>query len=74
MAFKGMYLKTGFLAAEGADVIVIWTQRKQSSANILKLVASILKGEADVVIGSRYLNGLERNTPTYSLPYRLDHP
>ncbi len=63
---KGGALKTGFTAAEGADIIVTMDSDGQHNpADIPKLVAPILKGEADMVNGSRYLNGLGRNTPFY---------
>jgi glycosyltransferase involved in cell wall biosynthesis len=38
---------------------------QHNPADISKLVAPILKGEADIVNGSRYLNGLRKNTPIY---------
>jgi len=63
---KGGALKTGFAVAEGADIIVTMDSDGQHNpADIPKLVAPILKGEADMVNGSRYLNGLGRNTPIY---------
>jgi len=63
---KGGALKTGFAAAEGADIIVTMDSDGQHNpADISKLVAPILKGEADMVNGSRYLHGLGKNTPIY---------
>jgi glycosyltransferase involved in cell wall biosynthesis len=63
---KGGALKTGFLAAEGADIIVTMDSDGQHNPeDIPRLVQPILKGEADMVNGSRYLNGLDRNTPLY---------
>lgn len=63
---KGIALKTGFEASEGSDVIVTMDSDGQHNpSDIPKLVAPILKGEADMVNGSRYLNGLGRNTPSY---------
>ena len=65
---KGAALKTGFTAAAdlGADVIVTMDSDGQHNpAEIPRLVAPILKGEADMVNGSRYLNGLDKNTPAY---------
>lgn len=65
---KGGALKTGFTAAAdlGADIIVTMDSDGQHNpTDIPKLVAPILKGEADMVNGSRYLNGLDRNTPLY---------
>ena len=63
---KGGALKTGFAAAEGADIIVTMDSDGQHNpADIPRLVEPILKGEADIVNGSRYLNGLGKNTPAY---------
>ncbi len=63
---KGGALKTGFSAAEGADIIVTMDSDGQHNPeDIPRLVQPILKGEADMVNGSRYLNGLDRNTPLY---------
>ena len=65
---KGEALKTGFTAAAnlGADIIVTMDSDGQHNpADIPKLVAPILEGSADMVNGSRYLNGLRRNTPFY---------
>ncbi len=63
---KGGALKTGFSAAEGADIIVTMDSDGQHNPkDIPRLVQPILKGEADLVNGSRYLNGLDRNTPIY---------
>jgi glycosyltransferase involved in cell wall biosynthesis len=63
---KGMAFKTGFAAAEGADIIVTMDSDGQHNpADIPKLVAPILKGEADMVNGSRYLDGCITGTPTY---------
>jgi glycosyltransferase involved in cell wall biosynthesis len=38
---------------------------QHNPAEIPKLVEPIIKGEADMVNGSRYLNGLDKNTPAY---------
>jgi glycosyltransferase involved in cell wall biosynthesis len=65
---KGAALKTGFEAANdmGADIIVTMDSDGQHNpAEIPKLVDPIIKGEADMVNGSRYLNGLGKNTPSY---------
>ncbi len=65
---KGVALKTGFEAAviRGADIIVTMDSDGQHNpADIPKLVAPIIKGEAEMVNGSRYLNNLEKNTPRY---------
>lgn len=63
---KGMAFKTGFAAAEGADIIVTMDSDGQHNpADIPKLVAPILEGVADMVNGSRYLNGHDTDTPAY---------
>jgi glycosyltransferase involved in cell wall biosynthesis len=65
---KGGALKTGFAAAVdlGADIIVTMDSDGQHNpADIPKLVAPIIEGNADIVNGSRYLNGLGKNTPVY---------
>jgi glycosyltransferase involved in cell wall biosynthesis len=67
-AGKGGALKTGFEAAAdmGADIIVTMDSDGQHNpADIPKLVAPIIEGDADIVNGSRYLNGLGKNTPAY---------
>ena len=65
---KGGALKTGFKAAVemGADVIVTMDSDGQHNpGDIPKLIAPIIEGDADIVNGSRYLNGLGKNTPIY---------
>jgi glycosyltransferase involved in cell wall biosynthesis len=65
---KGGALKTGFAAAVkmGADVIVTMDSDAQHNpADIPKLAVPIIKGEADMVNGSRYLSGKDKNTPAY---------
>src|SRR5665647_39271 len=65
---KGGALKTGFAAAvdKGADIIVTMDSDGQHNpADIPKLVTPIIGGEAEMVIGSRYLLGCENNTPVY---------
>lgn len=65
---KGGALKTGFTAAAdlGADIIVTMDSDGQHNpVDIPKLVAPIIEGSADMVNGSRYLNGLDKNTPIY---------
>lgn len=65
---KGRALKTGFKVAadQGADIIVTMDSDGQHDAcYIPKLVEPILKGEAEMVNGSRYLSGLDKNTPKY---------
>lgn len=65
---KGVALRTGFALAgqNGAKVIVTMdTDGQHDPEEIPKLVAPILQGEADMVNGSRYIYGKDRNTPFY---------
>jgi glycosyltransferase involved in cell wall biosynthesis len=63
---KGIAFKTGFEAAEGADIIVtLDSDGQHNPSDIPKLIAPILEGEADIVNGSRYLNGHTTDTPAY---------
>ena len=65
---KGCALKTGFSVAieKGADIIVTMDSDGQHNpSEIPKLVAPILEGNAEMVNGSRYLNGMDKNTPVY---------
>lgn len=59
----GAAMRTAFRKATelGADVVVRLDADGQHNADeIPKLVAPILKGEADVVVGSRFISGKER--------------
>ena len=63
---KGAALKTGFESLNGDAVIVtIDTDGQHDPADIPRLVDPILRGEADMVNGSRYLNGNKKDTPLY---------
>jgi len=63
---KGAALKTGFEALNCTGVVVtIDTDGQHDPADIPRLVAPILQGEADMVNGSRYLNGNKKDTPMY---------
>ncbi len=65
---KGAALKTGFEEASriGAKVIVTMDADGQHDPEeISKLIGPIIAGQADVVNGSRYLNGNGGNTPFY---------
>ncbi len=63
---KGAALKTGFEVAADSDVIVtIDSDGQHNPCEIPGLVAPILEGVADLVIGSRYMNGNGKNTPSY---------
>ena len=63
---KGAALRTGFATLNGDSVIVtIDTDGQHDPADIPRLVAPILSGEADMVNGSRYINGNKKDTPLY---------
>ena len=65
---KGAAVKTAFLHASksNCDILVfIDGDGQYDPEEIPKLVFPILAGEADVVNGSRYLNGNGKNTPRY---------
>ena len=66
---KGAALETGFKAASdlGADIIVTMNCDGQyNPADIPRVIAPILKGNADIVNGRRYSNSTGRNNPIYS--------
>ncbi|WP_281774475.1 glycosyltransferase family 2 protein, partial [Methanobacterium formicicum] len=55
---KGAALKTGFQAARDADIILtLDSDGQHQPREIPRLLEPIINGEADVVNGSRYLNG-----------------
>ena len=63
---KGAALKTGFEAARASEVIVtIDSDGQHNPEEIPKLINPILNGEADIVNGSRYINGNKKDTPSY---------
>ncbi len=63
---KGAALKTGFEFLDSEMVVVtIDTDGQHDPSDIPKLVEPILKGEADMVNGSRYINGNKKDTPFY---------
>ncbi len=63
---KGAALKTGFESLNSDTVIVtIDTDGQHNPSDIPRLVAPILAGQADMVNGSRYLNGNKKDTPLY---------
>jgi len=65
---KGMALRTGFEHASinGSKVVITMDSDGQHDPNdIQKLISPILSGEADIVNGSRYMNGNDENTPFY---------
>ena len=63
---KGKALKTGFEVSKGAQIIVtLDADGQHRSSDIPKLVKPIIDGEADIVNGSRYVDGDDKNTPSY---------
>lgn len=63
---KGVALKTGFDYAKDFDIIVtIDADGQHNPSEIPQLIQPILDGEADLVNGSRYINGHETSTPKY---------
>jgi len=57
---KGAALRTGFAAATGDILLVQDADLEYNPQDYGKLLAPILKGEADVVYGSRFLGGPHR--------------
>jgi glycosyltransferase involved in cell wall biosynthesis/CheY-like chemotaxis protein len=63
---KGKALKTGFEVSKGAQIIVtLDADGQHKTTDIPRLIKPIIDGEADIVNGSRYVNGNEKNTPKY---------
>ena len=63
---KGAALKTGFEAAKLFDIIItIDSDGQHNPKDIPKLVTPIINGEADLINGSRYVNGNKKDTPSY---------
>ena len=63
---KGAALKTGFESLNGEKVVITMdTDGQHNPSDIPKLVEPILNGEADMVNGSRYINGNKKDTPLY---------
>jgi glycosyltransferase involved in cell wall biosynthesis len=63
---KGAALKTGFEAAKRSEIIVtLDSDGQHNPKEIPKLIAPIINGEADIVNGSRYINGNKKDTPSY---------
>jgi len=63
---KGAALRTGFeYLDEDSIIVTIDTDGQHDPADIPRLVEPILRGEADMVNGSRYLNGNKKDTPLY---------
>ncbi|MBO7718821.1 MAG: glycosyltransferase family 2 protein [Methanosphaera sp.] len=63
---KGVALKTGFDYASKYDIIVtIDADGQHNPSEIPGIIKPIVDDIADIVNGSRYLNGHDNNTPTY---------
>lgn len=63
---KGEALKSGFSAIGDADVVVtIDADGQHNPDEIPSLIKPIIEDGADLVNGSRYMNGSEENTPAY---------
>ena len=63
---KGVALKTGFEYAKDFDIIVtIDADGQHNPSEIPLLIKPIEDGQADLVNGSRYINGHETSTPKY---------
>lgn len=63
---KGEALKSGFKAIGGDSIIITIDGDGQHNPNeIPDLVRPIIEDSADLVNGSRYMNGPEENTPAY---------
>lgn len=63
---KGAALKTGFKEAEDSEIIVtLDSDGQHDTKQIPRLLEPIQSDEADVVNGSRYLNGNDDDTPAY---------
>ncbi|MBR3213726.1 MAG: glycosyltransferase family 2 protein [Methanosphaera sp.] len=63
---KGVALKTGFDYASNYDIIVtIDADGQHNPSEIPCLIKPIEDNTADIVNGSRYLNGHDNDTPTY---------
>jgi glycosyltransferase involved in cell wall biosynthesis len=63
---KGAALRTGFLTVHDADIIItIDADGQHDFADIPRLLAPILEGRAEMVNGSRYLEGRKGDTPLY---------
>ena len=63
---KGEALKSGFKAIEGDSIIItIDGDGQHNPSEIPDLIRPIIEDGADLVNGSRYMNGPEENTPAY---------
>ncbi len=63
---KGVALKTGFEYAKDYDIVVtIDADGQHNPTEIPSLIEPILNNQADLVNGSRYINGHDTSTPKY---------
>ena len=63
---KGAAIKTGFKKVDGDIIIFIDGDGQHDPDNIPKLLAPIIQGRADFVIGSRYLSGSKTSSNPFS--------
>lgn len=62
---KGAALKTGFKATDADIIVTLDGDGQHNPQEIPKLVQPIIEDIADIVNGSRYLSGADKNTPFY---------
>ena len=62
---KGAALRTGFTSAKGDIMVVQDADLEYDPMELKKLAAPIIEGRADVVYGSRYLAGAERQVQRF---------
>lgn len=63
---KGKALETGFKAAKDSEIIVTLDGDGQHKVtDIPRLIKPIINGDADIVNGSRYMDGDDEETPAY---------
>jgi glycosyltransferase involved in cell wall biosynthesis len=70
-AGKGAALRRGFQEARGAIVLVQDADLEYDPADYLRLLAPLLDSEADVVYGSRFLQGAAPGTPGQRIGNRV---
>ncbi|WP_407424247.1 glycosyltransferase family 2 protein [Methanobrevibacter sp.] len=63
---KGVSLKDAFAEVKGFDIVVtIDGDGQHNPDEMLEIMRPIREGRADLVNGSRYLNGFDESTPAY---------
>ncbi len=68
---KGSSVRTGFSYAEGDIVAIQDGDLELDPQEFVKLIVPIVEGGADVVYGSRFLDGTRKGTLTFYLANRL---